>query len=144
MMGYAESRAELSGPDELGGCLFTGDLGRLDEAGRLWITGRKKRIAKVFGNRLGLDELEAFLRTTPELSADTGEPVIAAIAEGDRVRVFVETAVPSPEKCATLRQRLAEHTGLHLSGFVLSEITAIPRLLGGKIDYRRLEAEKAS
>jgi acyl-coenzyme A synthetase/AMP-(fatty) acid ligase len=138
MLGYAESRAEVNRPDELEGRLFTGDLGRLDEAGRLWITGRKKRIVKVFGNRLGLDELEAFLRSLES------ECALAVIADGERVRVFVESPGPEAEKCATLRQRLAEHTGLHLSGFVVSAITAIPRLLGGKIDYQRLEAEKAS
>jgi acyl-coenzyme A synthetase/AMP-(fatty) acid ligase len=155
MLGYAESRAELDAPDQLGGRLCTGDLGRLDEAGRLWITGRKKRIAKVFGNRLGLDELEAFLRATPEVTADApadatadatpeATATLAAIADGDRVRVFVESTSPIPEKCATLRQRLAEHTGLHLSGFVVTAIPAIPRLLGGKIDYQRLETEKGS
>lgn len=140
MLGYAEARADLFAPDALGGTLATGDLGRLDEAGRLWITGRKKRIAKVFGNRLSLDELEAFARALPEAAAF---PALVAIAEADRVRLFVETPTPAAEACATLRLRLAEHTGLHPSGFVVSEITAIPRLLGGKIDYQQLETKKA-
>ncbi len=187
MLGYAERRAELARGDDLGGVLPTGDLGRLDDAGRLWITGRKKRIAKVFGMRLNLDELEAWLRTAPPspsptptsaatsaiTAANAAAPlVLAAIAVGDRVRVFVEapaaaplaateptaaspeptaaspepTAAPadpaSAQRCATLRQRLAEHTGLHLTGFTVTEIPALPRLLGGKIDYQRLEAHK--
>lgn len=140
MLGYAETRADLALPDALRGTLATGDLGRLDEEGRLWITGRKKRIAKVFGNRLSLDELEAFARAVPEAAAFAA---VAAVADGDRVRLFVETTTAAAEACATLRQRLAEHTGLHPTGFVVSEITAIPRLLGGKIDYQQLEAKRA-
>ena len=62
MMGYAYGREDLARGDELGGCLHTGDLARLDSDGFLYLLGRMKRDAKVFGLRLNLDEIETMLR----------------------------------------------------------------------------------
>src|SRR6202453_3904274 len=57
MLGYAMSRADLGKSDEMNGRLETGDLGRLDAEGFLYLTGRTKRFAKIAGYRLGLDEV---------------------------------------------------------------------------------------
>jgi acyl-coenzyme A synthetase/AMP-(fatty) acid ligase len=135
MMGYAEDRADLARGDELGGVLRTGDLGRLDADGRLWITGRVKRIAKVFGLRVNLDELEAWLRGQPDA------PVVAAIAGDDKLRVFVEGG--APDALAAIKRALASHTGAHVTGFEVVGVAALPRLASGKIDYAQLEATSA-
>lgn len=71
MMGYAEGPDDLALGDVLGGRLETGDLGRLDADGVLWITGRAKRIAKVNGQRLNLDEVEALAAARFALTAAT-------------------------------------------------------------------------
>lgn len=134
MMGYAEDRADLARGDELGGVLRTGDLGRLDDDGRLWITGRVKRIAKVFGLRVNLDEIEAWLRAQP------GVPAAAAVAGDDRLRVFVEGG--TPETLAELRHALAAKVGAHATGFEVTGVAALPRLASGKIDYPQLEAPR--
>ena len=128
MMGYALTRADLARGDELGGELATGDLGRLDEDGILWITGRRKRIGKVFGVRVDLDELEAVARAQP---AVVGAAVVAA---GDRVKVAVEGGDP-----AAVQGALAAHTGLHPTGFAVAVTAALPRLASGKLDYPALE-----
>ncbi|MEZ4362725.1 MAG: AMP-binding protein [Kofleriaceae bacterium] len=133
MLGYAEERADLARGDELGGCLRTGDLGYLDDAGRLWITGRKKRIAKVFGMRINLEDIEAWLR------AESGERAVAAVAGDDKLTVFVEGEDDSP--CAGWRALLAERTGLHPTGFVVRARAALPKLPSGKLDYAQLERE---
>src|SRR5205085_377478 len=65
MMGYAETAAELARGDDNGGRLATGDLGYLDADGDLWLTGRSKRIGKVFGVRVQLDDLERALANGP-------------------------------------------------------------------------------
>ena len=49
MLGYAESRDDLAHGDEMGGRLPTGDIGGLDDSGRLTLTGRVKRMGKLYG-----------------------------------------------------------------------------------------------
>lgn len=131
MMGYATGRADLARGDELGGVLATGDRGRLDADGFLWLAGRAGRFAKLFGVRVNLDELEALA-----VAALPAGAAVAAVAAGERIRLCVEGAVDA----AALRAHLAARTGLHGSGFAVEAIAALPRLPSGKPDYRTLEA----
>jgi acyl-CoA synthetase (AMP-forming)/AMP-acid ligase II len=130
MMGYAAERDDLARGDDLNGELRTGDRGSLDADGYLSINGRSSRIAKVFGQRLDLDEVEALLRAVP------GAPLVAAIADRDRVRVFVEGAGGVVDAIA---KALVVGTGLHATGFAVEALDGLPRTSSGKLDYRALE-----
>lgn len=132
MMGYAESEAELAAGDELGGVLATGDLGYLDEDGFLFITGRLKRIGKVFGNRVNLDDLEQAVR-----SAHVDIDMVAAVAAGDKVVLFAERV--DTDTCKAAARALSDRLHLHVSGFDVRPVDAVPLLTSGKIDYRSLE-----
>lgn len=129
MMGYAENAAELAEPDQLGGVLATGDLGHLDEDGYLYITGRLKRIGKVFGNRVNLDDVEQLLRA---------HGVAAAVPGADKIVIWLEGG--EAESCRAVAKHLSERLHQHVSGFDVHGINRLPLLSSGKIDYRALEA----
>jgi acyl-coenzyme A synthetase/AMP-(fatty) acid ligase len=128
MMGYAETAADLARGDELGGVLRTGDLGHLDAEGFLFVTGRLKRIGKVFGVRVNLDDVE---RSVARHGA------VAAVAGEDRIHVFVEGA--DTAVAGSIRAELAGWLDTHSSGVDVRGLDRLPLLATGKIDYRALE-----
>jgi long-subunit acyl-CoA synthetase (AMP-forming) len=128
MMGYAASAADLATGDLMAGRLPTGDLGHLDDEGFLYVTGRTKRIAKVFGVRVNLDDIERLLR---------GDGPVAAVSGDDRVVVYAEGA--DAAACAELTTRLSSLLNLHWSGLDVRGLDRLPLLGTGKIDYRTLE-----
>jgi acyl-CoA synthetase (AMP-forming)/AMP-acid ligase II len=128
MMGYANDAHKLAEPDELHGTLRTGDLGRLDEDGCLWLSGRTSRIGKVFGIRVDLDAVERTL---------TAEGPVAAVAVEDTIRIWVEGAGGrEPE----LARDVADRLRVPHSGVEVRSLDLLPTLSNGKTDYRALEA----
>ena len=123
MLGYAEQRADLARGDTLGGVLRTGDTGRIDDDGFLFLTGRRGRFAKLYGLRVSLDDVEA------ELDAPG-----AAVERDDRVLgVFVQDADPD-----AVRLRLARRFGLPPRTFDVQAVDALPLTAAGKVDYAAL------
>jgi acyl-coenzyme A synthetase/AMP-(fatty) acid ligase len=131
MLGYAEDRADLARGDDLGGELRTGDLGRQDEDGFFVVTGRSARIAKVFGLRVNLDEVEAAARRFG---------AVAAVDAGDAVRLFVEDAAVDPR---AVRSHLAELMHVNSRAFDVHGIERLPTRGSGKIDYAALSDRHA-
>lgn len=62
-LGYANSKEDLLKGDENHGIMHTGDLARRDSDGCYYIIGRLKRFLKIFGLRIGLDEVENLIRS---------------------------------------------------------------------------------
>lgn len=129
MLGYAHGRACLAKGDELGGRLATGDLGYLDSEGYLFLAGRSSRIAKVYGVRINLDEIEQ--------RAGGGRP-LAAIEAQERVILYVERA--SAPELEALRQTVLDQVQIHPSGLTVEAIDALPLKPNGKVDYQALRA----
>ncbi len=132
MLGYARHRDELACGDTQGGELRTGDLGCFDADGFFRVTGRIKRIAKVFGVRQNLDEIESV--------ASVYGPVAAADG-GDGIVLWREphAGIDADE----LRRAVARRFNLNPRAFAVREIDELPRRASGKIDYERLAERDA-
>jgi acyl-coenzyme A synthetase/AMP-(fatty) acid ligase len=129
MLGYATQREDLVKGDELGGRLFTGDRARIDTEGYVFILGRSKREAKLFGLRTNLDDLEAFVK--PNGPA-------AAVARSDRVIIFCEFGTEASH--SAIRAALAAKLQIHHSAFEFRRIDRLPTKDTGKINYEDLLA----
>ena len=62
-LGYATCAEDLAKEDENFGILHTGDIVHRDAEGYYFIIGRKKRFLKIFGLRIGLDEVEHIVKS---------------------------------------------------------------------------------
>jgi acyl-CoA synthetase (AMP-forming)/AMP-acid ligase II len=127
MMGYAEKPEDLVQGDLLKGILHTGDLAYFDAEGIFYITGRLKRISKVYGLRLNLDEIE-------EMVSPFGHAV--AVSDDNKIYLYFEEGSKKLfEKCV---QFLADALKLHYTTFECRLIKRFPLTASGKIDYKQL------
>ncbi len=126
-MGYAECIADLAKGDENNGCLYTGDIARMDEDGFFYITGRMKRFVKVWGNRCNLDAVEQFVKAITTNCACAGVD--------DMITIFVTTEGLESE----IKNLLVEKTGLNIRAFTVKVIDSIPKSSSGKIQYSELQ-----
>ena len=126
-LGYAESAEDLMKGDENQGVLHTGDMARVDEDGFYYITGRKKRFVKVWGNRCNLDQVEQLVKPITTTCACAGID--------DHITVFVTKEGLEKE----IKDLLASKTGLNPIAFAVKVIEAIPVKDSGKIDYQMLQ-----
>jgi acyl-CoA synthetase (AMP-forming)/AMP-acid ligase II len=128
MMGYAQCRADLALGDGTGDTLDTGDIGFLDEDGYLHITGRTKRIAKIAGVRISLDEVERLL--------DRHGPV--GVVELPTQQLGVYCAWGDDDALVAARQQICRDLKIPPGTVRFTRVDALPTLANGKPDYRRL------
>lgn len=105
------------GQDELNrevfqdGFFYTGDLGRVDAAGRLWITGRKRLFIEVAGNKVDPVEVEDVLAGHPMVR----EVVVVGVASGvsgeETIKAVIVSAGPvdAKELLQYCQERLARY-----------------------------------
>jgi acyl-CoA synthetase (AMP-forming)/AMP-acid ligase II len=130
MLGYATGRVDLAPGKVPPSTLRTGDLGYLDD-GYLYITGRTKRIAKLFGQRVNLDEIERML------------PLDSAVVSDDGA-LYIVTTGPA-EAAPDLVGKIATVLDVPERLVVLQVLDRLPRTENGKTNYPAvLEAVTAS
>ncbi|XVQ83650.1 AMP-binding protein [Microbispora siamensis] len=134
MLGYARRRGDLASGDVNRGRLGTGDLAGVDDEGFYSIVGRKRRIAKLSGQRVNLDELEILLVSHGRVAAlELSGQLVLARAGGD---------------ATTSRRELSRHAGELIripTRFIrVLDVDRLPLTGSGKIDYGTLADELAT
>ncbi len=120
------------------GWLRTGDLGQLDEAGRLIVLGRRDDLIVSGGENVYPAEVEAALRAHPAIA----DAAVVAAPDPRWGQVPVAFAVPHadaiPPDLASLRTFLTDRLARYKHPHALTWLPTLPRLATGKVDRRML------
>lgn len=129
--GYAEGPADLAHFDPPSS-LATGDLARQDQDGYYYITGRLKRIIKLFGIRINLDEVEQLLT-----SQFPGKE-LACIGTSDK---YISICYVDPNfQQETIKELLFKRVHILPQVIRFQQLPSILRTINGKIDYQAMSA----
>lgn len=95
-LGYATCQEDLLKGDENHGIMHTGDLAHRDSDGCYFIIGRLKRFLKIFGLRIGLDEVENLIKSEYKIDCyckGNDEKLIVLVTDNsvkDKLPAFIE------------------------------------------------------
>jgi O-succinylbenzoic acid--CoA ligase len=133
MDGYRADPAATAAAFTPDGWLRTGDIGRLDAAGRLTVRGRADDAIRTGAETVWPDEVEAVLRTHPEVAdvAVAGRP---DPEWGEHVTAWVVPASPrDPPSLEQLREHCRDDLARFKAPRDLRIVTALPRTVSGKV-----------
>lgn len=127
-MGYADDRGSLLRGDDNEGILHTGDLAEIDSSGRIYLKGRKKRIVKVLGVRVSLDDIESFVNHRFQVAC-------ACAGADDDIHLYTEGELEP----LSVRKAIAEQFGISALVISVESPGILPRNNKGKIEYAKLQ-----
>jgi acyl-CoA synthetase (AMP-forming)/AMP-acid ligase II len=96
----------------------------------VYILGRSKRDAKLFGLRINMDDLESLLKAHGPTAVVNGP---------DRLIVYCEFG--DDTELRHLKTEMCLQLKLHSSGLEFRRIDKLPTTSSGKIDYSQLEVQ---
>jgi long-chain acyl-CoA synthetase len=125
--GYVTGPSELASYERTA-LLRTGDMAR-EEDGFYYITGRLKRMAKIFGNRVNLDEVESLLAKELHVQG-------RCVGYQDKqLLIFVTDDQLDLRKLA---QEISAALTLHITAIKPVKVDEIPLTVNGKVNYTAL------
>jgi long-chain acyl-CoA synthetase len=115
------------------GWLYTGDIGRIDDDGNVFITGRKKDMIIIKGMKIYPPDVESVLYTHPKVAE------VAVIGIPDETRGEVVGAVISlKEGVATTEQEIKKFCFEHTANYKVPKqvffLDSLPKTATGEID----------
>jgi acyl-CoA synthetase (AMP-forming)/AMP-acid ligase II len=138
MSGYLGNESATAATVDADGWLHTGDLGRFDDDGYLFLGDRLKELIKVKGFQVAPAELEGILRSHPAV-ADAAVVRVPDAETGERPKAFVVARgeLDLDELRSFVNEQVAEYKRID----DIEEIDALPRSPTGKLLRRMLVAE---
>jgi amino acid adenylation domain-containing protein len=126
-----ELTAARFGTDEHGRRYYrTGDLGRLDDNGCLWILGRLDGQVKIRSHRVETAEVEIALRELPGVQ----ESAVVVIGESDETRVLIAYVASKAEFAGNeLRKQLALQLPDYMVPSIIVVLEELPTNSNGKV-----------
>lgn len=121
-LGYALCGEDLKKGDENGGVLRTGDIAHRDVDGYYFIIGRMKRFLKIFGLRIGLDEIEYLIKSNFDTDC-------VCSGSDDMLKVMITNAFLANE----IRDFIVEKTKLYHKNIDVVIVDHIERNEAGKV-----------
>ncbi len=117
-------------PHRRGKYLYTGDLGRVDRAGNLFVVGRKSSFVKAGGNRVETAEVESVLRSHPQVK----EAAVFPLRLGKRDEAVGAIVIPSGNvNRAELTQYCLQRLDPYKCPREIRFARSLPRNANGKI-----------
>jgi acyl-[acyl-carrier-protein]-phospholipid O-acyltransferase/long-chain-fatty-acid--[acyl-carrier-protein] ligase len=121
------------------GWLVTGDLGRLDEDGFLFLSGRLARFSKIGGEMVPHERIEELIAEVLDSNDDVPQCAIVGVEDenkGEKL-ILLTTQALNP---VSLRKALLQKgvSNLWIPKEII-DIEEVPRLASGKLDIRKLK-----
>jgi acyl-CoA synthetase (AMP-forming)/AMP-acid ligase II len=133
----ADAWIDAAGSHEFeGGWHATGDLGWIDERGRLWLSGRLADVIKTGGYKVQPEEIEAVLAGLP----GCGQVVLAALPSDYWGEVIVAATEQAGAGWRAQAEARVESLSKHKRPRAYLELPALPRNPQGKISRREVRA----
>ncbi len=126
-MGYSESFRDLKLNNQSNYKLRTGDLGYFDNDGFFYITSRKNKIAKIFGNRIDLGALEDLMRKK--------DYKVVCLSDDKKIFIFTEKNYDKKK----LIDCISKISNINIRSFELIKLKYLPRTSNNKISYNELK-----
>lgn len=142
MLGYLNNDEATKNTIDADGWLHTGDVGRIDADGHMYIVDRVKELIKYKGFQVPPAELEALIVTHPAV-ADVAVIGIADVEAGEIPKAFVVLKPGVKASAADLQEFVAEHVASYKKIRIVEFTDEIPKSASGKI-LRRLLRDQSS
>jgi len=114
------------------GWLYTGDIGRVDEDGYLFILGRKKEMIIQKGQNIYPGDIEAVLKTNPKV-AETAVIGVPDEVRGEIVRAYISLKKGETATEEEMRHFCREHMANYKSPKQVIFLDSLPKTATGQI-----------
>ena len=119
-LGYVSNEKDLVKGDENFGILKTGDRGYFDDDNYFYLTGRSNRLAKIFGKRINLDDIQKLINK---------KYVAICLSDDCKLIIYVEQC----DLINDLITDIVNYTGINKNFILVRQVIKLQRSNSGKL-----------